>query len=111
MTFREANRCLSCYALRLERTLSIARRGKFDAFTTTLLYSKFQKHDVIQALGRDLAAGSDPDFHYQDFRTGWSQGIALSKEWGIYRQRYCGCLYSEFERYRPELERLADRTA
>jgi predicted adenine nucleotide alpha hydrolase (AANH) superfamily ATPase len=105
VVYREANRCLPCYSMRLERTLSIARRGGFEAFTSTLLYSKFQKHDLIRALGSDLAMGSGVEFHYQDFRSGWSDGIALSKEWGMYRQQYCGCLYSEFERYSPELRR------
>lgn len=99
VTFREPNRCLLCYGLRLERTLSIARRGKFDAFTSTLLYSKFQKHDEIRMLGLDIAVGSGVKFYYQDFRVGWSEGISLSKEWGLYRQQYCGCLYSESERY------------
>ena len=95
VTFREAGRCLICYALRLGRTLNIARRGGFDCFTTTLLYSKFQKHEELRILGRDMACGPGPDFYYEDFRTGWSRGIALSKEWGIYRQQYCGCLYSK----------------
>lgn len=103
VTFREPNRCLACYALRLERTLSIARRGGFDGFTTTLLYSKFQKHEELRALGRDMAGTPGPEFYYEDFRAGWSQGIALSKEWGVYRQQYCGCLYSEAERYASEL--------
>jgi len=105
VAFREANRCFHCYSLRLERTASIARRGKFDAFTTTLLYSKFQKHDVILQLGLDLAGGGDLKFHSQDFREGWKQGIDLSREWGIYRQQYCGCLYSEMERYQGELSK------
>ena len=87
--------------------MSIARRGGFDAFTTTLLYSKYQKHEQIMTMGRDLAEGSGVGFHYEDFRAGWSEGIARSKEWGIYRQQYCGCLYSEFERYASELGRLA----
>lgn len=107
VTFREPNRCAPCYALRLERTLSIARRGGFDAFTTTLLYSKFQKHEQIRTMGQDLAQGTGVEFHYEDFRAGWSEGIALSKEWGIYRQQYCGCLYSEFERYSSELRKRA----
>ncbi len=106
VTFREPNRCLPCYSVRLERTLSIARRGKFDAFTSTLLYSKFQKHDAIRTLGQDLASGSGVAFHYEDFRVGWSEGIAQSKEWGMYRQQYCGCLYSEFERYASDLRKL-----
>lgn len=103
VTFREANRCLPCYALRLERTVAIARRGRFEAFTSTLLYSKFQKHDQVRSLGADMAQNSGLCFHYQDFRAGWSEGVNLSREWGIYRQQYCGCLYSEFERYRTEL--------
>ena len=106
VAYREPNRCLLCYALRLERTLSIARRGKFDAFTSTLLYSKFQKHDEIRALGQDLATSSGVAFYYRDFRQGWSEGIALSKEWGMYRQQYCGCLYSEAERYASDLRAL-----
>ncbi|GAB1408895.1 epoxyqueuosine reductase QueH [Desulfovibrionales bacterium] len=106
VTFRESQRCAPCYALRLERTLSIARHGRFDAFTTTLLYSKFQKHDLIRSIGEELAQGSGPDFLYQDFRTGWSAGITQSKAWGVYRQQYCGCLYSEGERYDADLRRL-----
>ncbi len=104
VSHREDNRCHYCYHLRLERTAQIARRGGFDAFSTTLLYSKFQKHDQIAALGRDLAAGGPAAFHYEDWRTGWKEGIEASKDWGVYRQQYCGCLYSENERYARELE-------
>jgi hypothetical protein len=111
VTFREPNRCLPCYALRLERTLAIARRGGFDLFTTTLLYSKFQKHEQIRSLGQDLAEGSGVGFHYEDFRLGWSEGIDLSRQWGIYRQQYCGCLYSETERYASGLKDPARGTA
>lgn len=106
VTFREKERCLPCYALRLERTQSIARRGRFDAFTTTLLYSKFQKHETIRSVGENLVQGSELVFYYQDFRAGWSEGIAQSKDWGVYRQQYCGCLYSEGERYAADLRRL-----
>ncbi|MGE4297729.1 MAG: epoxyqueuosine reductase QueH [Desulfovibrionaceae bacterium] len=103
VSHREANRCFHCYALRLERTRQIAARGNFDAFTSTLLYSRRQKHDVIAQVGRDMAGGGAPAFLYRDFRTGWQQGIDTSKEWGLYRQQYCGCLYSENERYEREL--------
>jgi hypothetical protein len=102
VAYRENNRCFHCYADRLERTASIAKRGKFDHFTTTLLYSKFQKHDSIAQLGRDMGTKAT-SFWYQDFRDGWKEGIELSKDWGIYRQQYCGCLYSENERYSKEL--------
>ena len=103
VSHREPNRCFHCYGLRLERARQIASRGGFDAFTSTLLYSKLQKHEVIADLGRDLAGGGSPAFLYRDFREGWRHGIETSKAWGIYRQQYCGCLYSEFERFKPRL--------
>ncbi len=103
VAFREANRCFHCYRLRLEKTLFIAKRGEFDFFTTTLLYSKHQKHDEIAALARDMATGSMAKFLYRDFRTGWREGIEQSKAMGMYRQDYCGCLYSEVERRRKEI--------
>jgi predicted adenine nucleotide alpha hydrolase (AANH) superfamily ATPase len=106
IAFREANRCFHCYQIRLQRTLSVARRGKFDFFSSTLLYSKFQKHEQIAALARDIAGGGQTGFWYQDFRQGWQKGIQKSKEWGIYRQEYCGCVYSENERYIKELQKL-----
>jgi hypothetical protein len=103
IAFRETNRCFHCYRMRLERTAQIAARGNFDAFTTSLLYSKFQKHDVLKGLCQDLAAGSGPEFLYQDFREGWTRGIEQSKAMGLYRQDYCGCLYSEVEHRQKEL--------
>jgi hypothetical protein len=108
VAFREANRCFHCYTMRLEKTWSVAKRGGFDAFSTTLLYSKFQKHELIADLGRDIAGQGQTGFHYQDFREGWKQGIDLSKEWGIYRQQYCGCIYSEMERYENELKKVIE---
>jgi predicted adenine nucleotide alpha hydrolase (AANH) superfamily ATPase len=103
VVFREQNRCFHCYQMRLERTASIAKRGNFNYFTTTLLYSKFQKHEMITGLARDLSGNTKARFLYVDFREGWKQGIELSKEWEIYRQQYCGCIYSEFERYKKGL--------
>ncbi|WP_456324067.1 epoxyqueuosine reductase QueH [Desulfonauticus submarinus] len=103
INFRENNRCFYCYYMRLEKTFFIARRGKFDFFTTTLLYSKFQKHNMIFEIGRDLCSGSKIDFWYYDFREGWKIGQDKSKQLGIYRQEYCGCIYSEFDRFKKEL--------
>lgn len=108
VAFREANRCFHCYTMRLEKTWSVAKRGGFDAFSTTLLYSKFQKHELIASLGRDIAGQGQTSFYYQDFREGWKQGIDLSKQWGIYRQQYCGCIYSEMERYQNDLKAVID---
>jgi hypothetical protein len=106
VAFRENNRCFHCYTMRLEKTWSVAKRGGFDCFTSTLLYSKFQQHQAIADLGRDIAGRGATQFLYQDFREGWKQGIDTSKEWNIYRQQYCGCIYSEMERYRRDLESL-----
>jgi len=104
ISFREDNRCFYCYSDRLKRAHSIAKRGGFDFFTTTILYSKMQKHDLAAQVCRDVSGGSKTGFLYRDFREGWKQGIAASKDWGLYRQQYCGCLLSEAERYASELK-------
>ena len=101
VTFREKDRCGYCYHDRLRRTAHLAKDGGFDGFTTTLLYSKFQNHAVIKKIGEDLGAESRLRFCYQDFRVGWLKGVNVSKELGMYRQPYCGCIYSERERFYP----------
>ena len=104
VTYRESNRCRYCYHERLRSAALIAKRGRFEAFTSTLLYSKYQKHGAITLLGQALA-GDGLEFLYRDFRAGWSEGIRISKEWGIFRQQWCGCLYSENERYAKLLKK------
>jgi len=103
--FREKERCLSCYALRLNRTALEAKRRGARGFTTTLLYSKYQNHEAVRAAGEEASRAHGVLFAYEDFRSGWDEGIRLSKEWELYRQPYCGCIYSEFERYRKKLSR------
>ena len=97
--FREKERCRFCYQDRLEKAARIAHKGKFEAFTTTLLYSKFQRHDTIREIGESLGRRYGVKFYYEDFRAGWKEGIELSKTQNLYRQQYCGCIYSEGERY------------
>ena len=97
--YREAERCRFCYSMRLENTAHIASRGKFEAFTTTLLYSRFQKHDLIATTGEAASKAYGVTFLYRDFRDGWKEGIRRSREMNMYRQQYCGCIYSEKERY------------
>lgn len=99
IAFREANRCHICYHQRLQTTAKLAKRGKFDGFSTTLLYSKHQNHDAIRSIGEALAGQNGLTFYYEDFREGWKEGIDISKRLGMYRQQYCGCIYSEKERY------------
>jgi hypothetical protein len=99
VVYRESNRCQYCYHERLRAAALIARRGKFDAFTSTLLYSKFQNHGLIRSIAESVGKTVGIPFHYEDFRTGWKAGIDASKQMGLYRQQYCGCIYSEKERY------------
>lgn len=102
VAFREADRCTYCYHDRLTATAHYAKKGKFEAFTTTLLYSRFQKHDQIRAIGESVGKTVGVPFYYQDFRDGWKAGIEESRELGMYRQQYCGCIYSEKDRYYHE---------
>jgi predicted adenine nucleotide alpha hydrolase (AANH) superfamily ATPase len=98
IAFREEERCRYCY-LRLSHAARIAKKGRFDAFTTTLLYSRHQKHDLIRETAEGVAGTQGIPFFYRDFREGWSEGVRVSKERGMYRQPYCGCIFSEKERY------------
>lgn len=99
VVYRESDRCRYCYHHRLKSTALMARRGKFDAFSTTLLYSKFQQHDMIKAIGESVGKETGVSFFYHDFREYWKAGIEESKQLDLYRQSYCGCIYSEKERY------------
>ena len=92
-------RCSYCYSSRLRAAAEMAAKGNFDAFTASLLYSRYQKHDEIRTLGEQIGNEYGVMFYYQDFRPGWREGIQLSKDRGLYRQQYCGCIYSEKERY------------
>ena len=99
VAFREKERCRYCYHDRLRAAALIARKGKFDAFTSTLLYSRHQNHDLIHEVGDSVGRETGVPFFYRDFRVGWKEGIETSKRLGMYRQPYCGCIYSEKERY------------
>jgi len=99
IVFREKERCRYCYYDRLKATALVAKKGKFEGFTTTLLYSKFQNHELIRQTGEALAKNYGLKFFYHDFREGWKLGIEESKRLKMYRQQYCGCIYSEKDRY------------
>lgn len=99
VVFRETNRCSLCYHDRLKAAAHVAKRGKFDCYTSTLLYSKFQKHDEIRSIGESVGKSVGIPFYYHDFRKAWKDGVEISKKLNMYRQPYCGCIYSEKERY------------
>jgi len=100
--FRE--RCRICYEIRLERTAQVAGREGFDTFTTTLLISPYQDQEAVLALGEAAAARHGVSFFFENLRRGWADHFGAVREHELYSQRYCGCLYSEWE----ALDRSAD---
>ncbi len=105
VAFRETERCSHCYHLRLSAAARTAKKSGYEAFSTTLLYSKLQDHERIRAIATSVAKEAGVDFFYRDFRQGWREGIKESQEAGLYRQQYCGCIYSERDRFAPAKRR------
>lgn len=99
VVYREKDRCRYCYYDRLRRTAMVAKQEGYDGFTTTLFYSKYQNHELIKTIAENLAKEYKVALLYRDYRQGWSEGIERSRASGMYRQPYCGCIYSEKERY------------
>jgi predicted adenine nucleotide alpha hydrolase (AANH) superfamily ATPase len=98
VVFRESQRCRMCFNFRIEMTARLAESKGFDAFSTTLLYSRFQKHDLLKATCEAIAEKYEIPFFYRDWRTSWNEGVRRYRTLGLYRQKYCGCIYSEKER-------------
>ncbi|MHB8808780.1 MAG: epoxyqueuosine reductase QueH [Desulfobulbaceae bacterium] len=105
VVFHEDERCAICYTMRLGQTARFAATSGAEAFTTTLLYSRYQNHGLIRETGEALALRYGVSFYYEDFRRGWQEGIDQSVALGLYRQPYCGCIYSEQERYDRNLRK------
>ena len=105
VVFHEAERCRICYSMRLEVTAQKAIEAGADAFSTTLLYSRYQKHELIKELCTDISEKHGIAFYYEDFRIGWQDGIDMSIDMELYRQPYCGCIYREQERYDKSLRK------
>ncbi len=99
VSHRVKERCQFCYSIRLEATAREAKDGAFDGFSTTLLQSAHQNHAVIKETGERIGQKMGIPFYYEDFRPGWRRGLEVSKSMGLYRQQYCGCIYSEKERF------------
>lgn len=105
---KSAERCHWCCETRLDAAWAKAQELGVGHFSTSLLYSIYQPHEVIAARGHKLST-TDVKFVYRDFREDWNEGIELSRKWGIYRQPYCGCVFSEAERYAKKLARVRGR--
>lgn len=98
-------RCKICYAWRLSETAKFAAENNFEIFTSTLFYSIHQNHGLMKKIAEHFAKQFDVKFFYEDFREGWQTGIDLSLELGLYRQNYCGCIFSEEERFSKDIKK------
>ena len=97
--FEEGMRCHFCYRIRLERTAQMASLKAYQAFSTSLLTSPYQNHDLIRQTGEQCAQKYNVEFFYQDFRPWFWEGQKKARAQGRYMQKYCGCIFSEEERY------------
>lgn len=97
-------RCFSCYRLRLEETARIAAEQGYDFFTTTLSVSPYKNAAKLNEIGEELAEKYGVKHLPSDFKKkdGYKRSIELSAEYGLYRQNYCGCIYSKTEREKCE---------
>lgn len=96
------NRCLHCFDMRLSRTAEYARENGFDAFTTTLLVSPYQDHEAIMDVGQRLEERLGIQFYGEDFSPGFRDGKQRAHDMGLYMQKYCGCIFSERDRYQKK---------
>ena len=93
------NRCIHCYEFRLFEAARQAKEGGFDSFTSSLFISPYQKHELMRSVAERAAACYGVDFLYRDFRPLFRAGQERARELGLYMQKYCGCVFSEEERY------------
>jgi predicted adenine nucleotide alpha hydrolase (AANH) superfamily ATPase len=99
------HRCTYCYQHRLEETARYAAEHGYEAFTSTLLASLYQDHDGIKAAAEKYARQYGVKFLYRDFRPNFRAGNQRARELGFYMQKYCGCVFSEQDRYQKQIDR------
>lgn len=107
----EPGRCGQCYFLRLKKTAQYAKNNKFDVFTTTLLISPYQDHELIRDIGERVQNEVGVEFFYHDFREGYYRSSELSKEYKLYRQKYCGCKSSLESKRSKKDDKIAQAVA
>lgn len=95
-------RCETCYRLRLDETARFAAEHGYASFSTTLLISPYQNHELIVKAAEEAAAAHGVAFLYRDFRPLFREGQEIAREQDLYMQKYCGCIFSEEERYRKQ---------
>ncbi len=98
---KEGERCEVCYRMRLGETARRAAEEGFGCFSTTLLISPYQQHERVREIGQTIAREHGLEFVYADLRPRFRESMEQARQKGLYRQGYCGCIYSEKERYAP----------
>ena len=109
INYEGSDRCRECYGLRLTKTALYARDNGFDSFTTTMLISNQQKVEVIREVAETIASQTGVGFFYEDFRHLQARGLEIAKKRSLYRQQYCGCIFSEYERFKDKADYLNKR--
>ena len=99
------HRCAYCYSHRLEGAARYAQEHGFPSFTSTLLASTYQDHDAIAQAAEHWGQVYGVAFLYRDFRPNFREGNRRARELGFYMQKYCGCVFSEEDRYRKKIDR------
>ena len=99
------HRCTYCYQHRLEETARYAAEHGYETFTSTLLASLYQDHEAIRAAAEKYARQYGVEFLYRDFRPNFRAGNQRARELGFYMQKYCGCVFSEQDRYQKQIDR------
>jgi epoxyqueuosine reductase len=95
-------RCELCYIYRLEKSAKYAKENNFKFISSTLFYSIYQFHDLLKECLNKISNKYNLEFYYEDFRTGWQKGFQIYKPYGLYLQKYCGCVFSEEERLKSK---------
>ncbi|MBD3168519.1 MAG: hypothetical protein GF307_03480 [candidate division Zixibacteria bacterium] len=95
----EPFRCMKCYAMRLSRVAEMARDEGLGYFTSTLTVSPYQDHNIIKKIGKEVGEKHGIEYIYFDFRDGFREGQRKAREMGLYMQKYCGCIFSERDRF------------
>ena len=100
VNYEGGDRCADCYALRLKFTAKYAKDNGFDAFASTMLFSVYQNHEQLKKISENLSKEYDIGFVYRDYRYLSECSHDIAKKKMIYRQGYCGCIFSEYDRYK-----------
>ena len=103
------HRCAHCYTIRLGTAAKYAADNGFRAFTSSLLISPYQNHELLKTVGEAMARRYGVEFLYRDFRPGFRAGQAKARDLGLYMQKYCGCVFSEEDRYQKQILRDKER--